>query len=163
MLIRWATESDLPAWYALATEVSAIFQHTEDMGADPDFIAYGKKAVNEYKVLVAVEYTSGSRMGFISISRTKNAIAWFAVSKPYRGQGAGEHLLKTALRQLDTNKDITVTTFPANYPPGAAARALYKKYSFTVDEPTTFNGLARSLLTRPADGEKFGGSSRYHP
>jgi hypothetical protein len=27
MLIRWATENDLPAWYALITEVSDIFQH----------------------------------------------------------------------------------------------------------------------------------------
>ena len=31
MLIRWATEKDLPAWYALATEVSEIFQHPADM------------------------------------------------------------------------------------------------------------------------------------
>ena len=32
MLIRWADENDLPAWYALASEVSEIFQHPADMG-----------------------------------------------------------------------------------------------------------------------------------
>jgi hypothetical protein len=37
MLIRFATEKDLPAWYALATEVSPIFRHPADMGMDGDY------------------------------------------------------------------------------------------------------------------------------
>jgi len=45
MLIRWATENDLSAWYILATEVSPIFQHTSDMGADPEFMSYAKSQV----------------------------------------------------------------------------------------------------------------------
>ena len=40
MLVRWVNESDLPAWYALATEVSRIFQHPSDMGVDLEFILY---------------------------------------------------------------------------------------------------------------------------
>ena len=34
MLFRWATDKDLPAWYELATEVSAIFQYPTDMGEE---------------------------------------------------------------------------------------------------------------------------------
>jgi len=49
---------------------------------------------------------SSNNMGFICFSRTENAITWFAVSEKHQGKGAGERLLKTALRQLDTNKDI---------------------------------------------------------
>jgi len=162
MLIRWATESDLPAWYALATEVSSIFQHPADMGAELESKSSGLGAVSRYEMLTAVDYMSGDNLGFICFSRAKNEVTWFAVSERYRRKGAGDRLLKTALRQLDTNKDITVTTFCDDYPQGTAARALYKKYGFTVETPTTHNGLLRSELTRPVSDEKRGGSFHYH-
>jgi len=161
MLIRWANENDLPAWYALATEVSPIFQHPADMGTDPEFVAGCQRAVNEYKVLTAVDYMSGDNMGFISFSRNRNSISWFAVSEKHRGRGAGNRLLKTALRQLDTNKDITVNTFCADCPQGTAARALYKKYGFTEEKPFTHDGLSRCEMKRPASSEKRGGSFHY--
>jgi len=37
-----AAEPDLCAWYILATEVSPIFQHSVDMGTDPDFVSYAQ-------------------------------------------------------------------------------------------------------------------------
>ena len=69
MLIRWATESDLPAWYTLATEVSEIFQHPADMGAELKSKSSGKGVVGRYEMLTAVDYISGSNMGFICFSR----------------------------------------------------------------------------------------------
>jgi diadenosine tetraphosphate (Ap4A) HIT family hydrolase/ribosomal protein S18 acetylase RimI-like enzyme len=161
MLIRWANENDLPAWYALATEVSPVFQHPSDMGSDAEFMAYAQSKVGKYEALTAVDYMSGMNMGFIGFSRTNNRVSWFAVSERYRGKGVGERLLKTTLRQLDTNKDITVTTFVDGYLPGIAARALYKKYWFTIEESATHNGLERSKLTRPASTEKRGRSFHY--
>ena len=106
MLIRWATENDLSAWYSLATEVSALFQHSADMGEELKSKNSGTRAVSRYEMLTAADYMSGNNMGFICFSREKNSITWFAVSEKYRGKGAGERLLKTALRQLNTNKDI---------------------------------------------------------
>ena len=161
MLIRWATEKDLPAWYVLATEVSPIFQHPADMGAELKSRSSGTGAVSRYEMLTAVDYMSGNNMGFICFSRTTNSITWFAVSERYRGKGAGNRLLKTALRQLDTNKDMTVTTFPEDYLPGASARTLYKKHGFTEEKPITYNGLPRCEMTRPATSEKRGGSFHY--
>ena len=161
MLIRFATETDLTAWQTLATGVSQIFQHPADMGADSEFIAYAKNKAKKHEVLTAVDYMSGDCMGFIGFSRTNNRISWFAVSEKYRGKCAGERLLKTALCQLDTNADITVTTFVDGYEPGTAARTLYKKHSFTGEKPVTHDGLQRSLLTRPASAEKRGGSFHY--
>jgi len=161
MLIGLANESDLPAWYALATEVSRLFEHPADMGADPEFISYAKSKVGKYEALTAVDYMSGKNMGFIGFSRTNNRISWFAVSKQYRGKSAGERLLKTALRQLDANKDIIVNTFCADYPQGAAARALYRKHGFTEEKPIIHDGLPRCELKRPASTEKRGGSFHY--
>lgn len=161
MLIRWANENDLPAWYALATEVSPIFQHPADMGTDPEFMSYAQNKISKYEALTAMDYMSGNNMGFIGFSRTNNRISWFAVSEQYRGKSAGDRLLKTALRQLDTNKDITVITFCDDYRQGRAARALYKKYGFTVEKPTAHNGLPCCQMTRPPSAEKRGGSFHY--
>jgi len=161
MLIRWATESDLPAWYTLATEVSKIFQHPADMGAELGAKNSGFGTVGRYEMLTAVDYMSGNNMGFICFSRTENCISWFAVSERYRGKGAGSRLLKTALRQLDTGKDITVNTFPDDYPQGMAARAVYRKYGFTEERPFIHDGLPRCEMTRPASAEKRGGSFHY--
>jgi len=161
MLIRWATENDLPAWYTLATEVSDIFQHPDDMGAELRDNNRGKGSVGRYEMLTAVDYMSGNNIGFICFSRTENAITWFAVSEKHRGKGAGKRLLKTALRQLDTNKDIIVTTFTADYPQGTAARTLYQKFGFTIETPTTHNGFQRSEMKRPATSEKRAKSFHY--
>ena len=124
MLIRWANGNDLLAWQTLATEVSAIFGHPADMGVDPEFIEYTKSKVSKYEALTAIDYTSSDNVGFIGFSRTNNRITWFAVSEKYRGKGAGDRLLRTALRQLDTNKDITVNTFCDDCLHGSAARGL---------------------------------------
>ena len=158
MLIRWATKNDLFAWYALASEVSTIFQHPADMGAELKAKGSGKGSVDRYEMLTAVDYRSGSNMGFICFSREDNCITWFAVSKKYRGKGVGDRLLKTALRQLDPNNDITVITFCENYPEGAAARSIYKKYGFNIEEPALHDNLPRSLMKRPASSEKRGKS-----
>ena len=161
MLIRWATENDLPALYILATEVSPIFQHPTDMGTDPEFISGCQRTINDYNLLTAVDYMSGANMGFISLSRDKNSISWFAVSGKCRGKGAGSRLLKTALRQLDTNKDVSVNTFVDGYAPGMAARALYQKFGFVEKRVFEHDGLPRCEMVRPASDEKCGGSFHY--
>ena len=161
MLIRWATEKDLPAWYALATDISNIFQYPGDMGTDPEFIEYAQRKVGKYEALTAVDYMSGKNMGFIGFSRTNNRIGWFAVSEKYRKKGMGRRLLKTALRQLDTTREISVVTFREDYPPGAQARVIYTKFGFADRELITHNGLTRSLMVRPASDEKRGGSFHY--
>ena len=89
MLIRWANENDLSAWYALATEVSPIFQHPADMGAELKQNKNGVGSVSRYEMLTAVDYMSRNNMGFILFSKEKNSITWFAVSEKYRGKGAG--------------------------------------------------------------------------
>jgi len=162
MLIKWTNENDINSWLELATEVSPVFQHPSDMSKDSEFFIYIKNKISKYEALTAIDYMSGKCMGFIGFSRTHNRISWFAVSEKYRNKNAGNRLLKTALRQLNTNKDITVTTFRNEYIPGLPARNLYNKYGFTLEKLIiTENGLLRSELTRPASVEKRGSSFHY--
>ena len=79
MLIRFATEKDLPAWYALATgyrRSSGILRIWEQIGV---YLICSK--VSKGEALTAVDYMSGENIGFIGFSRTNNRITWFAVSK----------------------------------------------------------------------------------
>jgi ribosomal protein S18 acetylase RimI-like enzyme len=134
MLIRFATEKDLPAWCRLATEISPIFRHPADMGTDPEFISYAKIKVGKYEALTAVDYMSGKNVGFTGFSRTYNRITWFGVTEKNRSKGIGSRLLKTALRQLDHTKPITVETYPEGYEPGIPAKKLYRKFGFMETE-----------------------------
>jgi diadenosine tetraphosphate (Ap4A) HIT family hydrolase/ribosomal protein S18 acetylase RimI-like enzyme len=163
MLIRWATENDLPAWYALATEVSPIFRHPADMGTDPEFVSYAMSKASKYEALTAVDYMSGNNMGFIGFSRTNNRITWFGVSEKYRGKGVGSRLLKTTLRQLDHTKPITVETYPEGYEPGVPAKTLYRKFGFIETESnlTGPHNLPICRMTADLSGEKRGKSFHY--
>jgi len=163
MLIRWTTESDLPAWYALATEVSPIFRHPADMGVDPEFISYAQSKTSKYEALTAVDYMSGSNMGFIGFSRTHNRISWLGVSEKYRRKGVGGRLLKTALRQFDHTKPITVETYPEGYASGTPAKNIYRKFGF-VETERDLVGPHNTLIcgmTADLSGEKQGGSFHY--
>lgn len=164
MLIRWANESDLPSWYALATEVSAIFRHPADMGSDPEFTSYAQSKISKYEALTAVDYVSGCNMGFIGFSRKHNRITWFGVSEKHRGKGAGIRLLKTALRQLDHRRPITVETFPEGYKPGVPAKNLYRKIGFveTDSNLTGPHNIPICRMTLDLSSEKRGGSFHYH-
>jgi len=163
LLIRWVTENDLPAWCALATEVSPIFRHPADMGTDLEFIAYSKSKTGKYEALTAVDYMSGKCMGFLGFSRTNNRISWFAVSKKYHHKGVGSRLLKTTLRQLDHTKPITVETFPEGCEPGIPAKKLYRQFGFVETESGLTGPHNASICRMTADlsGEKRGESFHY--
>ncbi len=163
MLIRFATEKDLPAWFELATEVSQEFRHPGDMGRDPEFISYAKSKVGKFEALTAVDYMSGNNMGFIGFSRTYNRITWLGVSKKSRRNGVGSRLLKTALRQLDNTKPITVETYPEGYLPGVPAKNLYRNFGFIETESNLIgpHDLLICRMTVDLSKEKRGGSFHY--
>jgi diadenosine tetraphosphate (Ap4A) HIT family hydrolase/ribosomal protein S18 acetylase RimI-like enzyme len=157
MLIRWASENDLQSWNSLEQEVAPLFIIPCEID-----IASKKEMVNNNEILTAVDYMSGANMGFIGISYIKNQITWLAVFEKYYRRGIGERLLKTALRQLDTNKEVFVNTFRTDYTPGIPAQALYRKFGFTIEEPHEYqNEPPTSKLIRPADTKKRGKSFHY--
>ncbi|MDR1821320.1 MAG: GNAT family N-acetyltransferase [Oscillospiraceae bacterium] len=133
------------------------------MGTDPEFIAYAKSKASKYEALTAVDYMTGANMGFIGFSRTHNRITWFGVSEKYRGKGVGSRLLKTALRQLEHIKPITVETYPEGYEPGVPAKKLYRRFGFaeTQSKLTGPHKLPICLMTADLSGEKRGKSFHY--
>ena len=145
MSVRQATINDLPAWQALEDEVAPLFIipcKTDENRA--------KEMIENFEILVAVDCHTNDCMGVIGISRTKNQITFFAVFEKYQKRGVGNCLLSTALRELDTNKDIFVNTFQSGYPPGEPAQKLYRKYGFNIEELHSYqNPPPTCTLTRP--------------
>ncbi|MCL2045806.1 MAG: GNAT family N-acetyltransferase [Oscillospiraceae bacterium] len=165
MLIRWASDGDLPRWFEIATELSTIMRHPGDMGADPEFMEYAKSKASKYEALTAVDYMSGANMGFIGFSKSNNRITWLGVSEKHRNKGAGSQLLMTALRQLDHTQPITVETYPDEYEPGAPAKRLYRRFGFVETESNLllphFYGEIVCRMTADLSDEKRGGSFHY--
>ena len=160
MLIRWATINDRADWQAVAVTVAEIFG-APDMPESNSFCEYMDSKISKYEALTAVDRISGKCLGFIGFSRTNNRISWFGVLENKRSRGIGSRLLKTALRQLDTTKEITVTTFCKNYQPGLPARMVYERFGFVDKEQIEHEGQPRSLMSRPSSDEIRGSSFHY--
>lgn len=107
MLIRWAIPEDKASWIKLAENVANIFSFPT-MSTDKDFLEYIDNKISKFEALISIDRMSGNCIGIISFSRTNNRITWFGVFEQYRGKGIGTRLLSTAVRQLDTSRDITV-------------------------------------------------------
>ena len=99
MLIRFATAQDISAWTALNAALSPVF---------PNFSDYAQQKIMHYEALTALDYRTATPMGFIGFSRKDNHIDWFAVAEAYRHKDIAPRLLKTALRQLEHTRLITI-------------------------------------------------------
>jgi len=96
----------------------------------------------------------GAIAGVLLFSRGRNMICCLAVAPGRRRRGAGAALLAAALAELDRGREISVSTFRAGDPKGAAPRALYAKYGFEEAELTVEFGYPNQrLVLRPRRGE----------
>ena len=76
----------------------------------------------------------GTVVGVLLFSRSRNMICCLAVAPEYRRNGIASALLEKALTELDSSRDITVTTFRDNDEKGIAPRALYKRFGFVGEK-----------------------------
>lgn len=120
-----AITSDVDAWIELAREVEPLFG---PMAEDPAFHEGLKQAINNDTAFCVKE--ADCLLGGIVIIPDLNEIAWFAVAQEARSQGIGSNLLDYAIKKLDKDQPITVTTFAPEIESGKPAVNLYKKFGF---------------------------------
>lgn len=163
MLIRWAVNDDKSSWIDLANNVADIFGNPT-MSTDEDFIEYMNSKLSKFEALIAIDRISGNCLGIIGFSRTYNRITWLGVFEKYRGKGIGTELLKTALRQLDNTKTITVDTYRDDYVAGLPARAVYHKAGFMDIDNTVsdHHGNLRCTMAIAPTNKKRGSSFHYN-
>jgi len=133
--IQVAIPEDFDAWLALAGEVEHLFGPMCDV---PEFRNALKSAIAESRAF-CVKDVRGDNQTFIEggilISRSPNAIAWFAVSTSSRGRGIGSSLLSYALSCFSGKDPVYVQTFAPGFKAGMPARYLYQKAGFIDLEP----------------------------
>lgn len=128
MEIRFAHPQDLDAWMALAEQVRGQFP-----GLDTEEAMEGHKAVvldfiGRSSAICAAE--SGCIVGALLFSKENSALCFLAVAPSYRRQRIAEKMVSLMLPLMEEGRNITVTTYRAGDPNGAAARAFYQRLGF---------------------------------
>lgn len=163
MLIRWAVKKDIPVWEALSKEYDPyISEISGDLSKwYQGFNDYMNRKIEQYEAVIAVDRMSGHCNGTIAFSRSHNRITFFAVSPKNRRKETAESLLKVALRQLNTNNDITVNVPKSNEGLLEEDQRFFEENGFHFVQDMFLDGCPMCELLRNADDNKCGGSFHY--
>jgi len=163
MLIRWATKQDIPMWEALSKEYDQYISEVAiDFGKWYDgFGDYMNRKIEQYEAIIATDRMSGCCNGAIAFSRSHNRITFFAVSLKANHRETAEKLLTVALRQLNTNNDITINLPISDSVPLKSDRRHFDSNGFDFVKEINVDGCPMAELVRKADDNKRGKSFHY--
>ena len=132
MNVEYGTSMDIESWMNLVKLVSWNFPGLETEADIENHRKTVLRFMDENRALCVKE--TDKVVGVLLISKKHNMICCLAVTPEYRRKGIASLLLQKALAELDSCRDITVTTFRDNDEKGIAPRALYKKFGFVEEK-----------------------------
>ena len=132
MDVLFGQSDDINSWMTLVRRVSWNFPGLETDKSIEEHKQTVLKFMSKRQALCMKKYNEV--IGVLLFSRNRNMICCLAVAPEYRRCGIASKLLETALRELDRNRNITVSTFREDDEKGIAPRGLYKKFGFREDE-----------------------------
>ncbi len=128
MIIELAREQNIDNWMIMVNKVKRSFPGLET-----------KEAIEEHRNTVLEFIDKGSAIcakvggiivGTLLFSRENNIICFLAVDANYRRKHIAEKMFLYMLTFMDSEKDITVTTYRADVSEGIPARMFYKRMGF---------------------------------
>ena len=132
MNVEYGTSMDIESWMDLVKLVSWNFPGLETEADIENHRKTVLRFMDENRALCVKE--TDKVVGVLLISKKHNMICCLAVAPEYRRNGIASALLEKALAELDSSRDITVTTFRDNDEKGIAPRALYKRFGFAGEK-----------------------------
>ena len=132
MKVEYGTPLDIESWMELVQRVSWNFPGLETEAAIEDHRQTVLRFMGENRALCVKN--AEKVVGVLLLSKKHNMICCLAVAPEYRRNGIASLLLQKALAELDSSRDITVTTFRDNDEKGIAPRALYKQFGFSEEK-----------------------------
>ena len=132
MKVEYGMPLDIESWMELVQSVSWNFPGLETEVAIEDHRQTVLRFMGENRALCVKD--AEKVVGVLLLSKKHNMICCLAVAPEYRRNGIASLLLKKALAELDSSRDITVTTFRDNDEKGIAPRALYKRFGFAEEK-----------------------------
>ena len=136
--------SYIDSWMQLVRKVSWNFPGLETEENLEEHKQTVLKFMNKLQAVCVKD--SETIVGVLLFSRNRNMICCLAVDPEYRQQGLASILLRKALAELDSSREITVSTFRENDKKGIAPRALYKKFGFQEGEMTEEFGYPNQVF-----------------
>ena len=132
MKVEYGMPLDIESWMELVRSVSWNFPGLETEVAIEDHRQTVLRFMGENRALCVKD--AEKVVGVLLLSKKHNMICCLAVTLEYRRNGIASALLEKALSELDSSRDITVTTFRDNDEKGIAPRALYKRFGFAEEK-----------------------------
>ena len=132
MKVEYGMPLDIESWMELVQSVSWNFPGLETEVAIEDHRQTVLRFMGENRALCVKD--AEKVVGVLLLSKKHNMICCLAVTPEYRRNGIASALLEKALSELDSSRDITVTTFRDNDEKGIAPRALYKRFGFAEEK-----------------------------
>lgn len=129
MEIRLAQAQDIHGWMALVEQVKDSFPGLEIAEALAEHRETVLRFIRDSSAICAAE--NGRVVGTLLFSRESSMLCFLAVHPSCRRQHIARQMVNFMLTQMKDGKAITVTTYQANDPRGAAARAFYKRMGFS--------------------------------
>ena len=102
------------------------------------------KFMNQHRAICVKD--SDEIVGVLLFSRKHNMICCLGVSENHRRKGIASILLSEAIKNLDSTRDIVVSTFCEGDPKGVAPRALYKKFGFIEGQFIDAHGYPNQMF-----------------
>ena len=121
MKVEYGTSLDIESWMELVQSVSWNFPGLETEAAIEDHRKTVLRFMSENRALCVKD--DENVVGVLLLSKKHNMICCLAVAPEYRRKGIASALLEKALAELDSSRDITVTTFRDNDEKGIAPRS----------------------------------------
>ena len=129
MEIRLARPQDIDAWMALVEQVRGQFPGLETDKAMEEHRATVLDFIRQSSAICAAK--AGQIVGALLFSRENSMLCFLAVDPSCRRQHIAQKMVQFMLPLMEEGRDITVTTYRAEDPNGAAARAFYKRLGFS--------------------------------
>lgn len=148
MNIQLAKPEHIDAWMALVEQVRDAFPGLETAEAMAEHRATVLKFMQSSSAIWAVD--AGRAIGALLFSKGNSVLCFLAVDPIYRRQHIARQMVDFMLTQMEVGRDITVTTYREGAPNGIAARAFYKRLSFSEGKLTEEFGcpVQESVLKR---------------
>lgn len=149
MEISLARPCEIDRWMALVDQVKAAFPGLET----PEAMAEHRSTVLGFMERNAAlcAKINGNIVGALLFSREDSVLCFLAVDPGFRRRHIAEKLVRHMFTFLDTDRDVTVTTYREGVPEGRAARAFYRHLGFAEGRLTEEFGspVQEFVLTRP--------------
>ena len=152
MEIALAHPCEIERWMALVDRVKAAFPGLET----PEALAEHRSTVLGFMEGNAAlcAKCDGRIVGALLFSREDSMLCFLAVDPGFRRQHIAEKLVHKMLNHLDSDRDVTVTTYREGAPEGRAARAFYRHLGFVEGRLTEeFGSPVQEFALRRSKGD----------